>query len=107
QRLQTAEVCERLQLSEQELREDVNLLNVVNFGAGSYILYAEVSEDGEIEVDPDAYSDSFARPARLLPIEAKALVAAIDLIGEHIPKGSLASGRQKIVTALGEDPVEV
>ena len=82
------------------------MLNVVNFGAGSYILYAEVGADGSIEVDPDAYSDSFARPARLLPIEAKALVAAIDLIGEHIPRGSLASARKKIVGALGEDPVE-
>ena len=102
-----ADVCERLQISDAELREDVQVLNVVNFGAGSYILYAEVTADGEIEVDPDAYSDSFARPARLLPIEAKALVAAIDLIGEHIPKGSLASTRKKIVTALGEDPVEV
>jgi proteasome accessory factor C len=104
--LKTEEVCERLQISDQELREDVQVLNVVNFGAGSYILYAEVSPDGSIEVDPDAYSDSFARPARLLPIEAKALVAAIDLIGEHIPRGSLASSRKKIVKALGEDPVE-
>jgi proteasome accessory factor BC len=105
-RLDATETCERLQLSEQELREDVNLLNVVNFGAGSYILYAEIGDDGSIEVDPDAYSDSFARPARLLPIEAKALVAAIDLIGEHLPKGSLTSARKKIVKALGEDPVE-
>ena len=46
------------------------------------------------------------RPARLLPVEAKALVAAIDLIGEHIPEGSLSSAREKIVAALGEDPVE-
>ena len=105
-RLDVTEVCERLQITEAELREDVQVLNVVNFGAGSYILYAELA-DGEIEVDPDAYSDSFARPARLLPIEAKASVAAIDLIGEHIPKGSLASTRSKIVAALGEDPVEV
>jgi predicted DNA-binding transcriptional regulator YafY len=105
-RIDSAEVRERLQLSEQELREDINVLNVVNFGAGSYILYAELGEDGSIEVDPDAYSDSFARPARLLPIEAKALVAAIDLIGEHIPKGSLSSAREKIVAALGEDPVQ-
>jgi len=105
-KLKVDEVCERLQLSEQELSEDVGVLNVVNFGAGSYILYAEVSPDGTIEVDNDAYSDSFARPARLLPIEAKALVAAIDLIGEHIPKGSLASTREKIVLALGEDPVQ-
>jgi proteasome accessory factor BC len=32
------EVCERLQISEEELREDVNVLNVVNFGGGSYVL---------------------------------------------------------------------
>ena len=81
------------------------MLNVVNFGAGSYVLYAEVQEDGMIEVDPEAYGDSFARPARLLPVEAKALVAAIDLIGEHIPEGSLASVREKVVAALGEDPI--
>jgi hypothetical protein len=88
-----ADVCESLQMSEQELREDINVLNVVNFGGGSYVLYAEIGRDGTIEVDPDAYSDSFARPARLLPVEAKALIAAIDLIGEHIPEGSLASAR--------------
>jgi proteasome accessory factor C len=39
-------------------------------------------------------------------VEAKALVAAIDLIGEHIPEGSLASVRKKVVAALGEDPIE-
>jgi proteasome accessory factor C len=41
-----------------------------------------------------------------LPVEAKALVAAIDLIGEHLPEGSLTSAREKIVAALGEDPME-
>ena len=88
--MKIAEVCERLQLSEEELREDVNVLNVVNFGGGSYVLYAEIKEEeGEIEVDPEPYSDNFDRPARLLPVEAKALVAAIDLIGEHLPEGSL------------------
>jgi proteasome accessory factor C len=106
-RVKIAEVCERLQLSEEELREDVNVLNVVNFGGGSYVLYAEIKEEeGEIEVDPEPYSDNFDRPARLLPVEAKALVAAIDLIGEHIPEGSLTSARAKIVAALGEDPME-
>ncbi len=57
-----------------------------------------------VEVDPEPYGDAFARPARLLPVEAKALIAAIDLIGEHIPEGSLASVRSKVVAALGEDP---
>jgi predicted DNA-binding transcriptional regulator YafY len=105
-RLPVGEVCERLQITETELREDVNVLNVVNFGGGSYVLYAEVGDDGLIEVDPEPYSDNFARPARLLPVEAKALVAAIDLIGEHLPEGALTSAREKIVAALGADPME-
>ncbi len=106
ERVSMREICDDLQLSEEELREDVNVLNVVNFGGGSYVLYAEINDDGEIEVDPEPYSDNFDRPARLLPVEAKALVAALDLIGEHIPAGSLASAREKIVAALGEDPME-
>ncbi len=96
---------QRLKVSEQELREDISVLNLVNFGAGTYVLYAELRPDGTIEVEPEPYGDSFARPARLLPVEAKALVAAIDLIGEHIPEGSLTSVREKVVAALGEDPV--
>ncbi len=107
ERLNMAELCHQLQLSDEELREDINVLNVVNFGGGSYVLYAEIlEEEGEIDVDPEPYSDNFDRPARLLPVEAKALVAAIDLIGEHVPEGSLASARKRIVDALGEDPME-
>ena len=102
-KLEVAELCKRLQISEQELRQDIDVLNVVNFGGGSYVLYAEIT-GGQIEVDPEPYGDNFARPARLLPLEAKALVAAIDLIGEHLPEGSLASSRLKIVEALGQDP---
>ncbi len=104
--LQAAEVRQQMQISDAELREDINVLNVVNFGGGSYVLYAEINDRGEIEVDPEPYSDNFARPARLLPVEAKALVAAIDLIGEHLPEGSLASSREKIVAALGTDPMD-
>ena len=102
-KLELTELRESLQVTEQELRQDIDVLNVVNFGGGSYVLYAEIQGD-TIEVDPEPYGDNFARPARLLPLEAKALVAAIDLIGEHLPEGSLASARQKIVDALGQDP---
>jgi proteasome accessory factor BC len=106
ERMRSEDVCERLQITDQELREDVNVLNVVNFGGGSYVLYAEVGDDGWVEVDPEPYSDNFARPARLLPVEAKALVAAIDLIGPHLPEGALDTAREKIVAALGTDPSE-
>jgi proteasome accessory factor C len=103
-KLSVTQVLENLQITETELREDIDVLNVVNFGGGSYVLYAEVSGD-TIEVDPEPYGDNFAKPARLLPLEAKALVAAIDLLGDHLPgEGSLASAREKIVNALGRDP---
>ncbi len=105
ERLRLSELCQRLELSDEELREDIDLLNVVNFGGGTYVLYAEIQGD-EIEVDSEPYGDNFARPARLLPLEAKALVAAIDLFGDHLPQGGLQSARGKIVTALGHDPSE-
>jgi len=105
ERLQVAELRERLELTAEELREDVELLNVVNFGGGTYVLYAEILGD-EIEVDSQPYGDNFARPARLLPLEAKALVAAIDLFGDHLPQTDLQKARKKIVEALGHDPSE-
>jgi predicted DNA-binding transcriptional regulator YafY len=103
ERLQVSDLCTRLELTRDELQEDVDLLNVVNFGGGTYVLYAEIL-GGEIEVDSQPYGDNFARPARLLPLEAKALVAAIDLFGDHLPQSDLQSAREKIVAALGHDP---
>jgi proteasome accessory factor BC len=101
ERLDVAEVCERLQMSPQELREDVAVLNVVNFGGGAYVLYAEVLPSGEIEVDPEPYSDTFDRPARLLPIEARALLAAIELLGVRLSE-HLVTVREKLERALGD-----
>jgi proteasome accessory factor BC len=105
ERLHVSDLRQRLELTAEELQEDIDLLNVVNFGGGTYVLYAEVQGD-EIEVDSEPYGDNFARPARLLPLEAKALIAAIDLFGDHLPQGGLQSAREKIVKALGHDPSE-
>jgi predicted DNA-binding transcriptional regulator YafY len=104
-RLAVDDVCRRLKLSPTELREDIEVLNVVNFGGGTYVLYAEI-QGKEIEVDSEPYGENFARPARLLPLEAKALVAAIDLFGDHLPQTGLQTARGKIVAALGHDPSE-
>ena len=104
-KLDVRQLCGNLHVTDEELREDIDVLNVVNFGGGSYVLYAEVHGD-TVEVDPEPYGDNFAKPARLLPLEAKALIAAIDLLGEHLPEGSLASVRDKIVKALGQDPAQ-
>jgi predicted DNA-binding transcriptional regulator YafY len=101
--LSVKELCSMFELSEEELRDDIDVLNVVNFGGGTYVLYAEIKGD-VIEVDSEPYGDSFARPARLLPLEAKALVAAIDLVGNHMPQARLDTARDKIIDALGHDP---
>ena len=90
--LPTKQALGELNISLDELREDLDVLNVVNFGGGTYVLYAEIDGD-RIEVDPDTYGDNFARPARLLPLEAKALVAAIDLFGDHLPQSGLQTAR--------------
>jgi predicted DNA-binding transcriptional regulator YafY len=103
ERLSIVDLRASLELTDEELREDIDLLNVVNFGGGTYVLYAEIVGD-EIEVDSEPYGDNFARPARLLPLEAKALTAAIDLFGDHLPQSNLQSARRKIVAALGHDP---
>ena len=87
-------MLDELNISLDELREDLDVLNVVNFGGGTYVLYAEIVGD-RIEVDPDTYGDNFARPARLLPLEAKALVAAIDLFGDHLPQSGLQTARRE------------
>lgn len=102
-KLSVKELCSMFELSEEELRDDIDVLNVVNFGGGTYVLYAEIKGDA-IEVDSEPYGDSFARPARLLPLEAKALVAAIDLVGDHMPQARLDTARGKIIDALGHDP---
>ena len=101
--LQVDPVLKELKVTREELREDLEVLNLVNFGGGTYVLYAEIDGD-EILVDPDTYGDNFARPARLLPLEAKALVAAIDLFGDHLPQAGLSTAREKIIEALGHDP---
>ena len=88
ERLEVADLRQRLELTAEELQEDIDLLNVVNFGGGTYVLYAEIQGD-EIEVDSEPYGDNFARSARVLPLEAKALIAAIDLFGDHLPQGGL------------------
>ena len=54
ERLPVEEVCEQLQISEQELREDVSVLNVVNFGGGAYVIYAEVLPVGRDRGRPRA-----------------------------------------------------
>ncbi len=111
-RVPTRELCSGLNLSPKELEDDITLLNLINFGGGCYALFAQVTDD-DVMVQKETYGEQFARPARLSPLEAKALLWALEFIGDRLPVGDddpLASARTKIEEAIGEDhlpPIEL
>ncbi len=104
-RIPTVELRKALNLSGKVLEEDLGLLNLINFGGGCYALYARVEGD-EVVVQKETYGDRFARPARLSPLEAKALLWALEFIGDRLPleaESALASARDKVEAAIGHE----
>ena len=93
-----------LGLSRQEVEADLALLNLVNFGGGTYALWTEADDDG-VRVTRDVMADTFVHPARLSPLMARALLLALDLLGDALGlegAESLASVRHKIQEVIGE-----
>jgi proteasome accessory factor C len=112
ERVPLTAIEEGLGLTRQEVEEDLEQLNLVNHGGGTYVLYAEIEGD-EVVVTREVLAESHARPARLSPLMARALLLALDLVGDVLPgegRGSLASARDKLqglVAGLDLPPVEV
>lgn len=87
-----------LGISRAELEDDLALLNLVNHGGGTYVIYGEVSDD-VLQVTREPAGEDLARPARLSPLMARALKLALDLLGDMLPVGdraSLGSLRDKV-----------
>src|SRR6185437_4880051 len=106
-RVEAAEVEERFQLYPQELKESLELLNLVNFGGGCYAVYCS-TDDGHVVVDKELYGDAFRRPARLSPLEAKALLRALDVVAPLVAAEadtSLQTVREKVEAAFGRFPL--
>jgi len=98
-----AELEARFRLGPDELREHLDLLNLVNFGGGCYAVYC-LPKDGSIRVDKELYGDTFRRPARLSPLEAKALLRALDVVAPLVAAEahtSLSAVRRKVEAAFG------
>jgi proteasome accessory factor BC len=94
---------ERYALDSDALTEQINLLNLVNFGGGCYAVYAEIDGD-VIRVEKELYGEEFRRPARLSPLEAKAILMALDLVGPQVAAGAgttLDQVRRKVEAAFG------
>jgi proteasome accessory factor C len=98
-----ATITERYGLDRKAVQEAVDLLMTVNFGAGAYVMYAEVRGDMiHVEVEPEG--EVFRKPARLSPLEAKALMLALDLVGPLVAataSSDVQSVREKLVDAFG------
>jgi proteasome accessory factor C len=83
----THELVERFSIPEDQLEEHLSLLNLVNFGGGCYAVYAELHGD-EVHVDKELFGDTFRRPPRLTPLEARAIRLALEFVGPMVAAGA-------------------
>ena len=107
--LPVAQACAALGTTPAELRADVRLLNLVNFGGDGSLLYAEVKHR-TVEVYCDLAGQSLAQPARLSPLQADTLLLAAELLTGQSPAGpptALRSAVEKIRAARRGEPPAV
>src|SRR4051812_2616597 len=78
-----ADLAQRFSIPPEALEEHLSLLNLVNFGGGCYAVYAELHGD-EVHVDKELFGDTFRRPPRLTPLEARAIRLALEFVGPMI-----------------------
>jgi proteasome accessory factor C len=100
-----AEVCERFGIEPAQLLDDLNVVQFVGLPPYTPDMLIEVVFDGDrVWV---RFADVFARPLRLSPDEALALVAAGSaLVDADAEPGPLAAGLAKLAGLLGVDPAE-
>ncbi len=95
-------VVRDLGVTRAQVREDLSLLNLVNHGGGTYVIYGELIGDS-ISVTREPAGEAMAPPARLSPLMARALLLAVDLVGDKLPlddRRTLASIRDKVEHAM-------
>ena len=96
--LPVAQVCDALGITAAELKADVRVLNLVNFGGDGALLWAEFKGD-DLLVTCDLAGPALAAPARLSPLQADTLLLAIELVGGQLPSAAgaaLASAAQRL-----------
>jgi proteasome accessory factor BC len=102
------ELVERFRILPDQLDDHLQLLNLVNFGGGCYAVYASL-EDGVVRVEKELFGDTFRKPPRLTPLEARAIQLALEFVGPSIAAQAntqLDRVRQKLADTFGEFDVE-
>ena len=98
------DLVERFKIPEEQLQDHLNLLNLVNFGAGCYAVYAQLEGD-VVHVDKELFGDTFRSPPRLTPLEARAIRLALEFVGPMIAAEAhtpLDRVRRKLEEAFGQ-----
>ena len=91
-----------------QLDDHLQLLNLVNFGGGCYAVYAALEGD-EVYVEKELFGDTFRRPPRLTPLEARAIRLALEFVGPMIAAEAhtpLERVRRKLEETFGEFDVD-
>ena len=104
-----ADVCAALDTTPAELRADVRLLNLVNFGGEGTLVWAEI-KGRTLVVTCDVASSAFARPARLSPLQVDTLLLAVEILGGQLPiehGAALRSAAEKLRGARRAAPSAV
>jgi len=99
-----SELVGRFSIPPEQLEEHLSLLNLVNFGGGCYAVYAEL-HGNQVHVDKELFGDTFRRPPRLTPLEARAIRLALEFVGPMISAGAhdtLANVRRKLEETFGQ-----
>jgi proteasome accessory factor C len=102
--ISAAELADRFSIPPDQLEEHLSLLNLVNFGGGCYAVYAELHDD-VVHVDKELFGDTFRRPPRLTPLEARAIRLALEFVGPMVSAGAhdtLANVRRKLEETFGQ-----
>jgi predicted DNA-binding transcriptional regulator YafY len=107
-RIPASEIVERFKIPPDQLDDHLQLLNLVNFGGGCYAVYAAL-EDDEVYVEKELFGDTFRRPPRLTPLEARAIRLALEFVGPMIAAEAhtpLERVRRKLEETFGEFDVD-
>jgi predicted DNA-binding transcriptional regulator YafY len=104
-----AELAERFHIPPGQLDDHLQLLNLVNFGGGCYAVYASL-DDGVVRVEKELFGETFRKPPRLTPLEARAIQLALEFVGPSIAAQAntqLDRVRRKLAETFGEFDVEL
>jgi predicted DNA-binding transcriptional regulator YafY len=81
------DLVDRFSIPRDQIEEHLSLLNLVNFGGGCYAVYAELHGE-QVHVDKELFGDTFRRPPRLTPLEARAIRLALEFVGPMVAAGA-------------------